>query len=77
MIVQSGPRSRSTGNLIDGVINRVTGVIATCRNGTTVGTFEEPMVLVVTLDTKPAFVYQPMVARAKQHQVIEVRLAPC
>ncbi len=64
MIVQGG-------NFSDGVINHVIGVITTSRNGTAIGSFEKPMILVVALDTKAAFVHQPVVSRTKQHQVIE------
>ena len=70
MIVQGG-------NFIDGVINHVLGMITTSGNGTTVGALEEPMILVVALDTKSTFVYQSMMARAKEHQVIELRFTPC
>ncbi len=70
MIVQGG-------NFSDGVINHVIGVITTSRNGTAIGSFEVPMILVVALDTKTTFMHQPVMPRAKQHQVIETRFTAC
>ena len=43
------------------VITCVLRSITAARNGTSIGAFEKPAVLVVTLDAKAAFVYQPMV----------------
>ena len=71
----TGPRSRSTGNFTNGVIDHVPAAKTTSRNGTTVGTLEKPMILVVAFNTKPTFVYQSMMARTKQHQIIELRFA--
>jgi hypothetical protein len=77
MIVQGGPRSRSTGNFSDGVINHVVGVITTSRNGTAIGSFELPKNMVFALDTKNNINHHPVKPRAKQQQVIETRFTAC
>ena len=65
------------GNFTGAVIHRIAGAITASRNGTTIGPFEEPMILIVALETKTTFVHQSVVSRTKQHQVIELRFTTC
>jgi len=55
------------------VVNHVLRLVTAAWHGMAVGPFEEPVVLVVALNSKAAFVHQSMVARAQQQQVIETR----
>ena len=62
IVEQLGPRSRSTGKFIviiaDIIIDHVLGAVAAVRNSLSVRTFEEPLVLVITLDRKATLVNQ-------------------
>ncbi len=60
IVEQLGPRSRSTGKFIviiaDVIVNRIFGAVTAVGYSLSVRTFEEPLVLVVTLDAETAFV---------------------
>jgi hypothetical protein len=45
------------------------------RNGTAIGSFEEPVILVVAIDAESTFVHESMMPGAKQHEVIEAGLS--
>jgi len=57
------------------IISRVLRTVTAGRHRTTVRPLEEPAIPVVLLDAEAAFVHQPVVPRAEQHQVPETRLA--
>ena len=50
-------------------------MITASRNGTSVRAFEEPVVLVVTLNRKTTLVHELVMLRTQQHQVVEACLA--
>jgi len=75
IVEQFGPRSRLTGNFLNVVIHDVSRVITASRNGSSVRAFEEPAILVVTLDGKTTLVHPFVMLRTQQHQVIETRFA--
>ena len=60
-------------DVVDIIIDHVLCPITAAWDGTSVGSFEEPAVLVVTFDTKTPFVHELMVTLAQQHQVLETR----
>jgi hypothetical protein len=47
-------------------------VVTELRNGNAVGPQKGPSVLKVFLDSKAPFVYQRVVPRAQQHEIIEI-----
>ena len=44
------------------IVNHILRLISAVWYGASIGPFEKPAVPVVTLDAKPSFVHQPMVA---------------
>ena len=62
---------------IDIIIERVFKAITTARHGLSVRSLEIPAIQVVFGNRKTTLMYQPMMARAQQHQVIETGFTAC
>jgi len=56
------------------LIRNVTGVVAAIRNGDAVRTQEVPTIPKILLNPKATFVYECVVLRAQQHEVVDARL---
>lgn len=61
----------------DVLVDRVLGAIAAGGDRNPVRPLEHPAIKVVLLDTISAFVHEPVMARAEQHQIVQAGLATC
>ena len=62
-------------NLSNIIVQHITRTISAGRNGPSVRTFEEPAILVVTLERKSTLVHELVMPGAQQHQVVETGVA--